>query len=134
MSANNKDPCRFTPSQVCEHCGSDVPMVIVASHSPNGITDDLSQYKNQDQERIVYELLSCPICEAVTLRRYCTEHSKSHTERAVETLYSEKENRSIGVSKDGRNQRSVERAKARSIMIRRLAVIHECNSANYYRM
>ena len=134
MIASNKDPCRYTPSQVCEHCGNDVPMVIVATHSPKGITDDLSRYKNREQERLVYELLSCPICEAVTLRRYCTHDLHSDAEKDAETLYSEKELPSFARSRDGRKERSVERAKARSIMIRRLAIIHECNVANHYRM
>lgn len=134
MSNSNSDPRRFTPSQICVHCGSDVPMVIVASHSPNGITDDLSQYNKHDRERVVYELLSCPVCEAVTLKRYCTQHSKDHTDRIVETLYSEDQNHPPRPMYGPKQQRSLERARARSNIIRRLAIIHECNLANHYHM
>jgi hypothetical protein len=132
MSTKNIDVRRFTPSQICDHCGNEVPMVIVASHSPNGITDDLSRYRNQDKQRVVYELLSCPICEAVTLRRYCVQKSTPQSELEFQTLYTEKDAAPIRLSKDVRQKRSLERAKERSIMIRRLAVIHECNVARSF--
>lgn len=129
MSEKQTDHRRFTLSQVCEHCGNDVPMVIVASHSPGGITDPLSQYVHQDRQKVVYELLSCPICEAVTLRRYCVQKSQEQVEDSAETLYSERDSQPVGLSRALRHDWASERAKARSIIVRRLAVIHECNQA-----
>ena len=59
---------RFTALQRCPHCGIEAPMEIVGTNTR--VRRDLRERDGDRSKRsgIVYELLSCPVCEEVTLR------------------------------------------------------------------
>jgi hypothetical protein len=65
MSENEK---RFTPMQRCPHCGVETPMEIVSTHTRVKRRVDEHDGSQSNQSAAIYELLSCPVCEEVTLR------------------------------------------------------------------
>ncbi len=59
---------RFTASQRCPHCGVEAPMEIVGSHTR--VKREVRERDSSQSIRTatVYELISCPTCEEVSLR------------------------------------------------------------------
>ena len=55
------------PSQRCEHCGHLVSMCLVASHKRVKLQDHSGRARDIGA---FFDLLSCPVCEEVTFRRY----------------------------------------------------------------
>jgi hypothetical protein len=130
MSENER---QCTPRQHCCHCGNSVVMEIVANHSRVKCDDDSSQSNHSRNCGIVYELLSCPACEAVTLRSYYRDERMPASDIKFKTLYPAINEDSVGLSRSMKQSYSAARrfrtidADAYRVMLRRLAVIHECN-------
>ena len=111
---------RFTLALACPHCEQNVPMQIVASHA---------QISDFQRRRIVYELLLCPACEAVTLRSYAVSAQAEQSKVDMKTLYPETHERQFGQPYPMRNNCAAEKIKTRAVMLRHLGIIHECNRA-----
>lgn len=130
MSENER---HFTPIQCCGHCGNFVVMEIVATHSLVRSYDNLPRDKQARDRGILYELLSCPACENVTLRSLRSPiQSSDEAELDFKTLYPPPYCGShAGILQPFKSARLAEKAKTRAVMLRRLAVIHECNKVKY---
>ncbi len=66
MTASEK---RFSEVMGCVHCSNKAPMEIVSSYSTVCIHAD-EKYEEEWEAGDVYELLLCPACLGVTLRKY----------------------------------------------------------------
>jgi len=124
---------RFTPVQRCGHCGNSVSMEIVASHAGTDRDNDAAGSNLSRERGIVYEMLSCPVCQAVTLRSYYWHDRMLPSEIRFRTLYPGTGDGPIGLADSSKRTYSVARrfrtidANAYRVMLRRLAIIHECN-------
>ena len=102
-------------------------MKIVASHTPVSRAAEFARSGGFLDRRIVYELLACPVCEAVTLRSYYAGGLEKPTDNGLTILYPQRIKGQVRLSTGSSLARASEKAKARAIMIRRLSVIRECN-------
>src|SRR5437867_4248500 len=75
-----------TPTQ-CRHCYNTVPLDIEASYSQVSATCD-AQGRTSYDEGYIYELLLCPTCKGVSVRRYYYHDFASNPEDIeLEILY-----------------------------------------------
>ena len=118
---------QFTPVQLCSHCGNRVSMEIVATHSPAEKREDEPKEFSWCNQRLVYELLSCPTCQSVSLRSYSsrgplTEPSNFEFKR----LYPDRRDDRLHIAKSIENTRFGMGSKFGAAICKRLQVIHEC--------
>ncbi len=76
---------RFTSSQRCPHCGVEAPMEIIGSHTR--LKRDVHERDacQSNRSATVYELISCPACEEVTLRSDNGSVPKHQRQQNVQT-------------------------------------------------
>ncbi len=77
---------RFTSPQKCGHCANVAPMEIVKGYSQTQVEQD--EFGAPWEHGKVYELLLCPACDEVILRRYWwNDGIESEADIRPETLY-----------------------------------------------
>ena len=76
---------RFTSSQRCPHCGVETPMEIIGRHTR--LKRDANERESIQSNRpaTVYELISCPACEEVTLRSDSGLVPKHQCQQGIQT-------------------------------------------------
>ena len=75
---------RFTPSQKCSYCGVETPMEIIGSHTRLKREANELHSSQSSRSATVYELISCPACEEVTLRSDSGSVSKYERQQGVQ--------------------------------------------------
>lgn len=82
----SKSKPRFSEVVKCDHCSNSSPMAIVGEYSTVK-----SYYHEEAQlpidEGYVYELLACPACDEVTLRRYYQADYLDPSEMVLDVLF-----------------------------------------------
>ena len=131
MMENEK---RFTAVQRCPHCGVEAQMEIVGSHSR--VKRDVRERDGNasNPSAIVYELLSCPACDEVTLRSSNDLVPPQQNEQDIQPLSPESSNRRSASIPDSFKAAYAATYAFRKLdpvayaaMIRHLATIRECN-------
>ena len=125
---------RFTPMQHCPHCGVETQMEIIGSHTR--VKRDVRERDGSQSNRsaIVYELLSCPVCEEVTLRSSNDLFPPPQNEQDIQPLSPESSKRRPASIPDSFKTAYAATYAFRKLdpvayaaMIRHLATIRECN-------
>jgi Domain of unknown function (DUF4145) len=89
---------RFTSTQRCDHCGNSAPMEIVSIYSGVKTYDDYPRSNLSWECGSVYELLACPVCEAVSLRSYYWhDQAIDPSDIEFETLYPGRQEGPLGL-------------------------------------
>ena len=125
---------RFTSSQLCPHCGIEAPMEIIGSHVR--IKRDVHERDSSESIRpsTVYELISCPTCEEVTLRSDSLLVPKHQRQQEVQTSLLESTKRRESLIFDSFKTAYAATYAFRKLdpiayaaMLGHLATIRECN-------
>ncbi len=76
---------RFTAPQHCPHCGVEASMEIIGSHTR--LKRDVHERESRELNRCstVYQLISCPVCEEVTLRSDSGLVPKHQCQQGIQT-------------------------------------------------
>lgn len=103
---------KSTPPQTCHHCGNTAPLTIVAEHSQIHEQGDdvLGLVWNAGN---IYELLECPACRNVSLRRYYW-HEDVPEGTSFEVLYPSSDRSPVGLPA------KIERAYEAALRVRRV--------------
>jgi hypothetical protein len=106
-------------------------MEIVATHCPTKRFGHELRESASQAPHIVYELLSCPACQGVSLRSYFNRGtSADFSEVEFELLYPDRRGENFQIAKSIKNSRFRMDKEALAVMRRRLQIIHECNQKN----
>src|SRR5438132_2001 len=70
----------------CEHCNNRAPMQAVARYSQTSSRRDDTTGEPWE-EGYIYDLLECPSCFGITLRRYFWRDSMEPEDAVIQTLY-----------------------------------------------
>ena len=125
---------RFTSSQRCPHCGVETPMEIIGRHTR--LKRDANERESIQSNRpaTVYELISCPACEEVTLRSDSGSVSKHERQQDVQAPPLEPTKRRQGLVPDPFKTAFAATYAFRKLdpvayaaMLGHLATIRECN-------
>ena len=126
MSEND---VQFTEIQRCRHCDMDVPLQIVATHRV-AVAIGQTDHVPKNERHLDYELLSCPVCQGVTLECFDRpDSSRYQTAPRFETLYPAKNDIPAIFSTTHAAYHRFPRIDpvAYAAILRHLAIIHECN-------
>jgi hypothetical protein len=78
----------FTAMRKCEHCENKAPMLIATIYSQvDAHEEDVGQFGHHWEEGYVHELLECPACKGVILRRYYYHDQMDWEAEEHQTLY-----------------------------------------------
>src|SRR5438309_313296 len=87
---------QFTVDIRCGHCGNSAPMEVVATYSQVTEAGDERSQLTWDEGH-VYQLLTCPACEGVILRRYYHHDASEPEEMRPRILYPTSQDVPVGL-------------------------------------
>ena len=76
----------FTSDQTCGHCSNTAPMEIVRTYSQVKDYDD-PRSRLSSEEGTIYELLACPACKGISLRRYYYHEYMDPDQVKIDMIY-----------------------------------------------
>ena len=125
----SENPHPMMSVRQCGHCGNTNFVNVIASHSLVRTYDDHPRDQQTRDRGIIYELLSCPACEGVTLRSFGRRVDDSEIEFKI--LHPADHDRQVSLAEAIKQARMIDSAKVRSAMLGHLANIRDCNRSRH---